>query len=167
MNLSNRLIIRGKQFSSSYRLIHNGIIKGTLSSGTNDVRVGQYAEISRLFTPEEVKRYGMLIGDMNPIHLNAENGKIMVHGMMTSSLFSSIFGTLIPGSVYRSQSLLFHSPVHCNERVVGKIKVISVKNRKRLGVLVTCQTTVEKQIDESKNILCISGDAEVLLPTIF
>jgi acyl dehydratase len=160
----NSLVILGKQSRNFYRFIHNGLVKGNLPSESQYVKVGQYAEISREFTPEEVQRYGMLIGDMNPIHLNTGNENIMVHGMLTSSLFSSIFGTLIPGSVYRSQTLLFHSPIYCNESVLGKITVTSVMDRKRLGVLVKCHTTIEKQFDESKKILCVSGNAEVLLP---
>ena len=62
-----------------------------------------------------MEQYGTLIGDMNPIHigdsfkdgrkLDSKNKEcdssrtIIVHGMLTASLFSSIFGTLIPGEL--------------------------------------------------------------------
>lgn len=163
-SVRERVVRRGKQCLASFRCFHNGFIRGTLSSAAETMKVGQYAEISRVFKPEEIHQYGILIGDMNPIHLNRGDGKIVVHGMLTSSLFSSIFGTLIPGSVYRSQSLLFHSPIYCNEVVLGKVKVTSVVDRKRLGVLVMCQTTVEKYTHDDTNIICVSGTAEVLLP---
>jgi hypothetical protein len=71
-------------------------------------------QMKRTFTPREVEQYGTLIGDLNPIHLVGDTvqdgtesdfneeyhtSKIIVHGMLTASLFSSIFGTLIPGEL--------------------------------------------------------------------
>ena len=63
-------------------------------------------QIERTFTEKEVEQFGRLIGDLNPIHIGIdgkekENHKIIVHGMLTASLFSSIFGTLIPGEFYQ------------------------------------------------------------------
>ena len=92
--------------------------------------------------------------------------------MLTASLFSSIFGTLIPGSVYRSQTITFQSPVYSQERVVGRVQVRSVRDMKSRGLLVTCDTNVYKNCgDTSDNIkdkrdaiVCISGEAQVWLP---
>ncbi len=96
-----------------------------------------------------------------------------MHGMLTASLFSSIFGTLIPGSVYRSQNINFHSPVYSNEIVVGIVRVKEIREMKSRGLLLTCDTNIFKNcgkttvgINKKQNaILCVSGKASVWLPS--
>jgi len=179
------------------------LLRGTLRPG-DGIAVSQYAELHRTFTPQEVQTYGDIIGDHNPIHSihpstpaytdahahveDSNNGhkrttpgKIVVHGILTASLFSAIFGTLIPGSIYRSQSMRFSSPVYCDEPVVGRIVVTGVRNMRRRGALVACRTSVLRyggrglggvDIDvggvcEGDNMEeCVVGEAEVWLPSI-
>jgi 3-hydroxybutyryl-CoA dehydratase len=131
-------------------------------------------QVQRNFTPDDVSNFGILISDNNPIHqpTTGESPQI-VHGMLTASIFSSIFGTLIPGSIYRSQTLLFHSPVYADETIIGRVQVTNVKNMKKRGLMVTCNTNVYKNYDWNDNITdcddavtCISGHAIVWLPNI-
>ena len=84
--------------------------------------------------------------------------------MLVASIFSSIIGTLIPGVIYRSQHLTFHSSVHLDEVIVGRVEVMKLRAMKRENVeriIMTCKTTVRKDEDDS---LCVSGQATVLLP---
>ena len=119
--------------------------------------------------------------------------KPIVHGMFASSMFSTIFGTLNPGAIYRSQTLKFQSMLYVDEEVVGRILVKKVRQIDRRvgpcggnkgGVLCTCDTSVVKvlkqvhpnenfsnyeEIDnglknEKEEIVCISGEAQVWLP---
>jgi len=78
--------------------------------------------------------------------------------MMVGSLFSCIFGTLIPGSVYRSQRLAFRVPVFCNEQVTGRIEVLKARQW-RGGLVLTCDTKAMCKGSE-----CITGEATVWLP---
>mmetsp|Transcript_357 Transcript_357/g.578 ORF Transcript_357/g.578 Transcript_357/m.578 type:complete len:302 (+) Transcript_357:279-1184(+) len=68
--------------------------------------------------------------------INTQNThhRVVSHGMLTSSLFSSIFGTLVPGSIYRSQTLHFHSPVYSLDQIVASVHVkhVRVINRKMM-----------------------------------
>ena len=145
--------------------------------------------MKRIFSNQQVQEYGQLISDNNPIHqeINMSNinkiddhnktssSNVIVHGMLSASLFSSIFGTLIPGSLYRSQNLIFHTPVYSNEYVVGKVQVTKIKDLRR-GLLVTCDTTAYQRDlstsatgdngDIEKSIKCIQGNAEVWLPGV-
>jgi acyl dehydratase len=154
------------------------VITGTLPVGGKGVAVGQHAEVRRTFTVEQVGQFGKLIGDENPLHspqtcfpesfqvletagiITWENNKskVLVHGMMAGSLFSCIFGTLIPGSVYRSQQLAFRLPIFCNQVVTGQVVVTRVRTW-REGVVLTCDTKVVCQERE-----CITGQASVWLP---
>ena len=166
--------------------------------------MSQYAEIQRIFTQDDVNLFGRLSGDMNPVHFPREDGFLtsstdaddsdsnskkapIVHGILLSSLFSNIFGTLIPGAIYRHQTLKFHHVVHVDELVVGKVVVTKLRQINRRGqrsgggsgggVLCTCDTSVikkTKQHDKSNHengeqeeiITCISGDAQVWLPDL-
>jgi len=106
------------------------------------------------------------------------NKKQMVHGMLSGSLFSCIFGTLIPGSIYRTQSMIFQSPIYSNEKVMGVVIVKKVKNMKRRGTIVSCDTNVYKNFGEDtqgalglevkgENVIrCLSGEATVWIPFV-
>lgn len=166
-------------------------VTGTIPRGGRGIGVGQYAEMHRAFTAEEIFQYGSLIGDLNPIHLEghiADDGdgtassdyaanidstfirrrskdgrpEAIVHGMLVGSLFSSIFGTLIPGSVYRSQRLEFRQPVLANDPIVARVVVSDVRNMKGRGLLVTCDTTIARAEKESEKY--VEGEAKVWLP---
>lgn len=157
------------------------IIQGTIKQDGVGITVGDYAQIKRSFTIEEVNNYGDLIGDNNPIHRNTrtvdhdndyysdkDRRNVIVHGMFTSSLFSSIFGTLIPGSMYRSQQLNFVLPVYTDECIIGKVEVTKVKDLRK-GLLVTCDTSVFRCQDDQEEVKSkltkyVKGSAEVWIP---
>jgi acyl dehydratase len=127
-----------------------------------------------------VSQFGKLVGDENPLHspqtsfpesfakledaglirwhYNSAKSEALVHGMMVASLFSCIFGTLIPGSVYRKQALSFRAPVFANNVVTGRVEVTQIRSW-REGVVLTCDTKV---LCEGRE--CITGEASVWLP---
>ena len=160
-------------------------IKGTVPVEGMGIAVNQVAELERCFTVEDVVAFGHVIGDQNPLHrswnpneppsdvsaalennplvqLNEDESstKVLVHGMLVGSIFSSIFGTLIPGAVYLEQHLDFRRPVYADETVVGRITVEGIhKARRRQGFTLTCNTQVFREKKE-----CVRGHAEVWLP---
>lgn len=136
--------------------------------------------MKRIFTTQQVQNFGKLISDENPLHRSIDNtqssSRVIVHGMLSASVFSSIFGTLIPGSIYRSQSFSFNSPVYSDEHVIGRVKVVKVKDLRK-GKLVTCDTIVYQEDLGDKNLStkkecvkemkkCVQGLAEVWLPGV-
>lgn len=178
-------------------LSQNGsCVRGTIPKDGNGLALEQYAEVSRSFSDMEVEQFSNLIQDSNPIHRNEQHptqpirdddvdsqyrqnrARPIVHGMQLSSLFSSIFGTLIPNCMYRSQMLNFRHPVFTNEKITGAVKIIELKQfRRNRGILIKCITIVSK--DERKNVAtnslscnfdsqlnqnCVNGIAEVYLP---
>lgn len=177
-------------------------VTGTIPHGGRGVAVGQFAQVHRAFSQDEVATFGRLVGDENPLHRTwdnngeivpdvvrhhpliswqrdehgGESARAVVHGMLVSSLFSSIFGTLIPGSVYRKQSLDFLKPVYVDEHVLGRVTVTSIRTFPRQqkrprrgaepGVVLTCDTNVfllnHGQTVESTDLAaCVSGKADV------
>lgn len=175
----SRLLVR-RRLLSTYT---PPAIQGTIPRGGKGIAVNDYAEVKRTFSEHDVLQFGSLVGDRNPLHESVSveqvpcrealeaagvvqwddkcQTKPLVHGMLASSLFSSIFGTLIPGSVYRSQSLTFRRPVFAQDSIVGRVDVMKVRSAPNGGVLVVCDTKVTTEKDGN---VCITGEAKVWLP---
>ncbi|KAL7538256.1 hypothetical protein ACHAXR_008397 [Thalassiosira sp. AJA248-18] len=163
-------------------------IQGTIPSHGKGIQIGQFAELHRIYSQNDVHTFGALIGDFNPVHFPSKSNittynknqlsyeKPIVHGILLSSAFSTIFGTLIPGCIYRNQTLKFQHPVYVDERICGRVVVKKLRQINRQGgasgVLCTCDTTVTKttnlqgdnNTESDEDIVCISGEAQVWLP---
>lgn len=116
------------------------------------------------FTQEEVNKFAEVTGDNNPVHINAEYAaktmfkRPIMHGMLSASLFSKVFGTLFPGegTIYLKQSLSFLKPMYVDtdyEAVFTVKEVVNEKNRAMIETLIKDKTT---------GIVCTSGEAMVM-----
>jgi 3-hydroxybutyryl-CoA dehydratase len=108
-----------------------------------DFEPGQHASFRKTFTDEDIRRFIEITGDTNPLHVDDEFaaktrfGRRIVHGMLSASLFSTIVGTLLPGTgaIYRSQTIRFLRPVHPGDTVTAHLVVRSVdRSRHRLEI---------------------------------
>jgi hypothetical protein len=91
---------------------------------------------------------------------------IVVPELLVSCLFTSIFGTIIPGAVYLSQSLTFDRPVTIGHAVHARIEVTKVRrskvgNGKKEDCIVKCQTTVT---NDDESFVYVTGHAAVWVP---
>lgn len=106
----------------------------------------------------------LILEDNNPIHLDQEVAKAsifggtIVHGILVSSLFSTILGRSIPGAVYVSQSLFFKKPVHVGMLVTAEITVTKVDKIKK-GDLVVFSTICKL----SDGVIAVDGEGKVLV----
>lgn len=65
------------------------------------------------FSQDQVDAFAKITGEDNPIHINDEYAKQSIfkrrimHGFLTGSIFSKVFGTLFPGegTVYLKQNM--------------------------------------------------------------
>lgn len=139
-------------------------VTGTLLT-ESPICVGLNAQVTHAFSQEHVNQFSGLCGDNNPLHCDPEFAKTtmfkgtIVHGIFVSSLFSTLFGRSITGSVYVSQNLSFKRPVHVGVPVTARMEIINIEDR-RLGRLMTCSTTVTLP----DGTLAVAGEAKVLLP---
>lgn len=116
------------------------------------------------FSQDEVNRFAEVTGDRNPVHTDAEYAaktmfkRPIMHGMLSASLFSKVFGTLFPGegTIYLKQSLNFLKPMYVETDYVAEFivkDVIKDKNRAIIETLIKDKTT---------NLVCTSGEAVVM-----
>jgi acyl dehydratase len=116
------------------------------------------------FSQDEVNRFAEVTGDKNPVHTNAEYAattmfkRPIMHGMLSASLFSKVFGTLFPGegTIYLKQSLAFLKPMYVDttyEAVFTVKEVIRDKNRAIVETLIK---------DKATGNVCTSGEATVM-----
>jgi len=126
---------------------------------------GDGFKFERYISAEDVKRFAEVVGDMNPIHLDAGfsaqsffKGRI-VHGAFLAGLISKVLGMDFPGqgTVYISQNSVFKRPVFVDTTVQVEIKVTQVLAEQRRLVLDTNVLNADGKV-------CVAGSATVWLP---
>jgi len=130
----------------------------------SEIRVGMSVSYSQTVGDFEIKQFAGLSGDHNPVHLDEKYAEVsrfkrrIAHGMISSSFFSALFGTRLPGPgcVYASQNLIFKRPVYIGDTVTAIIEVISIEIKKRMVCFKTYCMVGNKTV--------ISGRAEIYMP---
>ncbi len=130
----------------------------------SDIKMGQSAEMTHTVTEDDIKTFGELSGDYNPLHFNEEWAKTtmfggrIAHGILTASYVSAAIGMHLPGpgTIYMSQSMRFLGPVRIGDTITAKVEVISLNDEKER---VTLKTTCTNQ----KGKVILDGEALVTL----
>ena len=128
------------------------------------IEVGMTTSISRNVTEADVNTFATISGDSNPVHLSdayaaqSQFRKRIAHGLLSSSFFSALFGTRIPGPgcVYVSQSLYFQRPVYIGDTVDVKVSVTRINKEKRRVFFDTLCSVSGRKV--------ITGHAEIYIP---
>lgn len=130
----------------------------------NELEVGMSASYSQTISEADIKQFAGFSGDRNPVHLDevyAEQSRFkkrIAHGMISSSFFSALFGTKLPGEgcVYVAQSLKFRKPVYIDDTVVATIVVERIDlDKRRVFFNTFCKVGRQK---------VITGEAEIYIP---
>lgn len=98
----------------------------------SEIKIGSKYGFKRSFSNDDILAFARLSGDFNPLHINPDHGQKIfvqniVHGMLVSSLFSTLVGMYCPGTncLYLSQEIEFMKPVYPNQKVIVKGTVIN------------------------------------------
>lgn len=121
-----------------------------------DLEVGMEAIYAKTITEADVVMFAGISGDDNPVHINDEYAKTtpfkerIVHGMFSAALISAVLGTRLPGpgAIYVDQQLSFKAPVHINDTVVARARILEIdEKRRRVKIETTC-TVGDKVVAE-------------------
>ncbi len=131
----------------------------------DEIRPGDRAEVRRLISADDLYVFAVASGNYNPMHLtdsdlNHDGAKERVApGMFVGSLISAVLGTQLPGpgTLYRRQTLEFHTRAHAGEEVIAAVEVLD----KADDGAVRLRTTVSRASDGE---LIVSGEALVQAP---
>ena len=96
-----------------------------------------------VYKQSDVDTFAKITGDNNPIHLDAAFaaktifGRPIVHGFLSASVFSMVFGTKFPGegTIYLYQDMKFLSPVFVEQPYKAKFEVLEVNTEKHIGLI--------------------------------
>lgn len=132
--------------------------------GIDNIEIGMSASYEQTITDADIKDFASISGDKNPVHMSdtyAQNSRFkkrIAHGLLSSSFFSALFGTKLPGPgcVYVTQSLKFLRPVYIGDTVLATVSVTNIdKDKSRVFFRTSCEVDGKIVID---------GKAEIYIP---
>ncbi len=132
----------------------------------DELQPGDTASLVRTLTHEDIELFAIMSGDVNPAHLDEVYAKsdmfhkVVAHGMWGGALFSTLFGTQLPGpgTIYLEQSLRFRRPIGLGDTVTVSVRVVS-KVEQTHRVILDCRAVNQLGLE------VITGTAEVIAPT--
>lgn len=132
----------------------------------DELSIGETASLVRLVKPDDIKLFAAMSGDVNPAHLDAQYaagdifGHVVIHGMWTAALISTLLGTELPGpgTIYLGQDLRFRKPVAPGDTITATVTVQEKRPEKQI---VLFDTRCTNQRGEE----VLTGTATVIAPT--
>ena len=127
----------------------------------SELEVGDKGGITKTITEEDVKKFVEICGDVNPIHVDVEFAKTtpfkdrIVHGVLVSSLISTVVGTKVPGpgSVWLDQTLKFLRPVKIGDTITATSEIlVKIEERQQVVVRTTCTNQDGQVVIEGEGI---------------
>jgi 3-hydroxybutyryl-CoA dehydratase len=134
-----------------------------------DFQVGEQASFTKTVTEADVTTFAGLIGDFNPLHVDAEYarksrfGRRIAHGMFAGGLISAVLGNRLPGpgSIYLSQQIEFLAPVYIGDTITATAEVTAWRADKRIITLKTdCVNQDQVQVVTGKAVLMVERPTE-------
>jgi acyl dehydratase len=129
---------------------------------------GEKFEHTFSFSQNDVIKFAAVTGDTNPVHLDAAYAagtpfkKPIMHGFLSGSIFSKVFGTIFPGegTIYLMQQLVFKRPMYVDEHYVAVFTILDINPEKFI-------LEIECKVVNSANAVCLEGNARLLNRRIF
>jgi len=131
--------------------------------GYDQIEEGFEYGFERILTSDDVVTFSKLSGDKNPLHIDKNYAKTtpfksnIVHGMLASSLFSTLVSMVCPGkrNLYLSQTLNFKNPIYPGRKLEVKGKIRQKVSSMRI---IRIDTSILQD-----NKIVIDGEAKVKL----
>ena len=120
------------------------------------------------FSQQQVVEFANVTGDHNPIHLDAAYAastpfqKPIMHGFLSGSVFSKVFGTIYPGegTIYLEQQMVFKRPMFAGQPYVARFVITDVDATKG-------SMTIDCIVEDGSKKACLSGAARLMNKAVF
>ena len=130
--------------------------------------VGEKLEHTFSFSQQDVIAFAGITGDNNPVHLDAAYAeatvfkKPIMHGFLSGSVFSKVFGTIFPGkgSIYLSQQMTFKRPMFVNQEYKAVFEIMETDPAK--GTM-----TIQGKVLDVNGKVCLEGEGKLLNKAVF
>lgn len=107
--------------------------------------VGDCESFTKTITEADVTTYAGLVGDFNPLYVDAEYARRSRYGrrtapsMLAAGLVAAVLHNRLPGpdTVELSQRMEFLAPIFIGDTVTARVEVIAWQPEKRLVTLLT------------------------------
>lgn len=129
-----------------------------------DLSIGQSAEMKHTVTEDDIKKFGEVSGDYNPLHFDEDFAKTtmfkgrIAHGILTAAYISAVIGMKLPGpgTIYMKQSMKFLGPVRIGDTITARVEIVNLNDEKKR---VTLKTECINQDDK----IVLDGEALIML----
>lgn len=109
----------------------------------------------------DVIKFSVLSGDTNPIHLDENYAKQtpfkkpIVHGFLSSSIFSKVFGTSFPGegTIYLEQNMKFLYPIYPDQKYYAEFLVVDILEKNRASISTIIRDEFNKPVLEGSALI--------------
>ena len=112
------------------------------------MQIGDVIVLERAFTEAEIRSFGHLSGDEGTHHVTPdEQGRLMVHGLLTATLPTKIGGQL--NFIARELRFQFLRPVFAGESIHCEVKIVDIEQTEqhtRLAVEWVCRNEQGKDV---------------------
>ncbi len=127
------------------------------------IQVGDKESFTKTMSESDIYNFAGISGDFNPIHVNEEYAKTtnfehrICHGILTTSLISTVIGTKLPGAntIYLSQEVKFVAPVYIGDTLTAEVEVTEKRDDKKI---ISMKTVVYNQNEKT----VVDGNAKVM-----
>jgi acyl dehydratase len=130
--------------------------------------VGEKLEHTFSFSQQDVIDFARVTGDNNPVHIDESYAQTTIfkrpimHGFLSGSVFSKVYGTLFPGqgSIYLSQQLNFKRPMFIDMEYKAIFEITDADPAK--GTMI-----IQAKIFDSNGKVCLDGESKLLNKSVF
>lgn len=112
-----------------------------------DLSIGMNSEKTMIVSDERINAFAEVIGDFNPIHMDAEYaattmfGRRIAHGALSASLISAILGNDLPGpgAIFTELNLRFRKPAFIDDEITARAEISEINEKNgRVKLKITC-----------------------------
>ena len=125
-------------------------------------KIGDTAKYSKRITGDDIRLFGKVSGDLNPIHFDDDfakstifHGKI-AHGVLTTGIISAMLTRLAgPGTILLSIDFRFTQPVRANDIITAIGEITNKRDDKRF-------ITVKARCVNQNGVVVLDGKAMIM-----